>query len=564
MQEAADMQLLREYVQQNSQEAFAALVSRHLALVYSVAWRKTGSPQAAEEVTQTVFILLAKKAARLGSGTVLSGWLYQAARLTAARFLRTEFRRVRREQEAGMQSFSNETESSLWPQIAPMLDDAMGKLSEKERDSIALRFFEGRSFKEIGTEVGASENAAKKRVGHALEKLRAYLSKRGVVSTAAIIEGAISGHAVQTAPVALATPVVAAALAKGATAGASTLALVNGVLTMMAWTRARTAAVAGAAVLVTAGTGVLATKAIQAARTAYDSELGTRVQELEARQRLVSREIQWLERERNQAANRLAMAARENALLRSGPGQAELLKLRSMVGVLKQELAANEALGRLSSKGLLSQLEEDPAMKNAMRQKLQQQAQSDYGDLFKELKLTPEQTAKVVELIADRGMKTVDRLNGLAPGAASSKEITQAVGAPLADLWKQLEPLLGENGVARLKEAREELPARTTVELLNGRLGAGHLNDEEGAHLVQIVKAEPFDLTSGVVLTDPGMLGAQDAIDDHLLKITASNQHILQQAGSFLTPEQLSALSVVLSNGISYRILTASLFSGKH
>jgi RNA polymerase sigma factor (sigma-70 family) len=564
MQEAADMQLLREYVQQNSQEAFAALVSRHLALVYSVAWRKTGSPEAAEEVTQTVFILLAKKAARLGSGTVLSGWLYQAARLTAARFLRTEFRRVRREQEAGMQSFSNETESSLWPQIAPMLDDAMGKLSEKERDSIALRFFEGKSFQEIGTEVGASENAAKKRVGHALEKLRAYLSKRGVVSTAAIIEGAISGHAVQTAPVALATPVVAAALAKGATAGASTLALVNGVLTMMAWTRARTAAVAGAAVLVTAGTGVLATKAIQAARAAYDSELGTRVQELEARQRLVSREIQWLERERNQAANRLAMAARENALLRSGPGQAELLKLRSMVGVLKQELAANEALGRLSSKGLLSQLEEDPAMKNAMRQKLQQQAQSDYGDLFKELKLTPEQTAKVVELIADRGMKTVDRLNGLAPGAASSKEITQAVGAPLADLWKQLEPLLGENGVARLKEAREELPARTTVELLNGRLGAGHLNDEEGAHLVQIVKAEPFDLTSGVVLTDPGMLGAQDAIDDHLLKITASNQHILQQAGSFLTPEQLSALSVVLSNGISYRILTASLFSGKH
>ena len=66
-------------------------------MVYSVALRKTGNPQAAEEVTQAVFIILAKKARALSKKTVLSGWLYQTARLTAANFLRAEIRRARRE-----------------------------------------------------------------------------------------------------------------------------------------------------------------------------------------------------------------------------------------------------------------------------------------------------------------------------------------------------------------------------------------------------------------------------------------------------------------------------------
>jgi RNA polymerase sigma factor (sigma-70 family) len=157
MQEVADMELLRQYVQRNSDEAFATLVTRHVNLVYSAALRKTGDPNAAEEITQAVFIILAKKAGRLSPGTILSGWLYQAARLTSASFLRTEIRRARREQEAYMQSLANETEPELWPQMAPLLEDAMGRLGEKDRNAIALRFFEGKSFQEIGTAFGASE-----------------------------------------------------------------------------------------------------------------------------------------------------------------------------------------------------------------------------------------------------------------------------------------------------------------------------------------------------------------------------------------------------------------------
>src|SRR5215469_14425944 len=104
METANDMDLLGEYVRQNSQAAFAELVQRHVNLVYSAALRKTGNPDAAQEITQAVFILLAKKAPKLRTETILAGWLYQTARLTSSSHLRNEYRRVRREQEAYMQS----------------------------------------------------------------------------------------------------------------------------------------------------------------------------------------------------------------------------------------------------------------------------------------------------------------------------------------------------------------------------------------------------------------------------------------------------------------------------
>src|SRR3954463_4750612 len=95
-----DMDLVREYVARNSDEAFAELVSRHVNLVFSVALRHVRNPGEAEEITQAVFIILSKKARTLGKGTVLSAWLYRTARLTAANYLRGEIRRQRREQEA--------------------------------------------------------------------------------------------------------------------------------------------------------------------------------------------------------------------------------------------------------------------------------------------------------------------------------------------------------------------------------------------------------------------------------------------------------------------------------
>ena len=262
MQETSDTELLRQYLDEHREEAFAALVSRHISLVYSAALRKTGHPQAAEEVVQAVFILLAKKAQGLRHRAVLSGWLYQTARFAAASFLRTEIRRGRREEEACMQSLSHETEPDVWPQIQPLLEDAMGRLGEKERDAIVLRFFEGKSFQEIGVAIGASENAAKKRVSHGLDKLRKFFSKRGVVSTTALIAGAMAAHSVQAAPVALVRSVSAVATAKGSIATASTLTLVKGTMKLMTWLKIKTAVAIGAAVVLATGTTIVATKVV--------------------------------------------------------------------------------------------------------------------------------------------------------------------------------------------------------------------------------------------------------------------------------------------------------------
>jgi RNA polymerase sigma factor (sigma-70 family) len=249
MQELDDNALLREYVEHDSQEAFAALVGRHVNKVYSVALRHTRNPHQAEEITQAVFVILAQKSRKLGNKVILSGWLYQTARLTALTFIRSEIRRTHREQEAYMQTLLNETKDDAWPQIAPLLDAAMAGLSEKDRYAIVLRYFDGKSMKEIGASLGATEDATKMRVNRATEKLQNYLMKRGVTSTAATIAGTISTNSVQAAPAGLAETITAVALAKGATASLSTSTLIKEALKFMAWTKAKTVAVTGAAVV---------------------------------------------------------------------------------------------------------------------------------------------------------------------------------------------------------------------------------------------------------------------------------------------------------------------------
>ena len=122
MRASDDMQLLQEYASGRSEEAFTALVSRHINLVYSAAMRSVNNRSQAEEITQSVFVTLARKSGRLRRGTVLSGWLYQTARLTASNFIRTETRRLHREQQAHIQSTMNDPEPEAWTRVGPLLE----------------------------------------------------------------------------------------------------------------------------------------------------------------------------------------------------------------------------------------------------------------------------------------------------------------------------------------------------------------------------------------------------------------------------------------------------------
>jgi uncharacterized protein (TIGR03435 family) len=263
---ADDMDLVREFAASGSNATFAKLVERHLNLVYSAALRRLGNSHEAEEVAQVVFIILAKKAGSLREETILSGWLYQTAQLTAANAQRANIRRQHREQEAFMQ-LASEQESNAWPQLSPLLEDAMARLRQKERDAIVLRFFENRTMAEVASALGLGESAAQKRVNRATGKLRKFFASRGIqVSTHGMLNS-IGTHAVQVAPAGLASTITTAAVMKGTAAGGSTFTLLKGALKLMAWTKAKTVIVTGVVVLVAAGTTTVAVKEVVAHTT---------------------------------------------------------------------------------------------------------------------------------------------------------------------------------------------------------------------------------------------------------------------------------------------------------
>ncbi len=250
-----DMELVREYAARQSEQAFETLVSRNVGLVHSAALRQLRDPHQAEEITQTVFIILARKAGSLNPKIILPGWLYRTTRYVSAAAQKIQRRRERREQEAQMQAVMQDAQTDpAWEQISPLLDEAMAHLRDKDRDAIVLRYFQNRSLRDVGAALGVDEYAAQKRVARALEKLRAFFVKRGIDSTAATIAEAISVNSIQVAPALLAKTVTVVALAKGAAASASTLTLIKGALKIMAWTKMKTTVVAGAVLILAAGT----------------------------------------------------------------------------------------------------------------------------------------------------------------------------------------------------------------------------------------------------------------------------------------------------------------------
>ncbi|MEO5960946.1 MAG: sigma-70 family RNA polymerase sigma factor, partial [Opitutaceae bacterium] len=211
-----DAELLRRYVGEKSEEAFAQLVQRHLAPVYTVALRQVGrDAHLAEDVAQMVFTTLARKAASLTGRPVLGGWLYRTTHFAARDVVRAECRRRAREQVAEIVNDLPTGGSAEvdWEALRRVLDQMMEELRDADRDAVWLRFFEERSFAEIGAKLRLTENAARMRVERALEKLHAALARRGVRSTTAALATALAQQVSTAAPAGLAASVTGAALA---------------------------------------------------------------------------------------------------------------------------------------------------------------------------------------------------------------------------------------------------------------------------------------------------------------------------------------------------------------
>ncbi len=236
-----DHDLLREYAERRSERAFTELVAQHLDLVYSAALRVVGEAHLAQDVAQSVFIHLARKARTLPKEIVLSAWLHRHTHYAACNALRAE-RRQREHATAAMELNTLQPDNDgLWRQVAPLLEEAMGQLGRKDHEAVVLRFFENKSLRDVGQALGLSDDAAQKRVSRALEKLRAHFARRGIKLSSALLVSIIGGHAVQAAPVGLASSVVAASVA--ATSGVAAAGLTLKLVEILAMTKLKTTAV---------------------------------------------------------------------------------------------------------------------------------------------------------------------------------------------------------------------------------------------------------------------------------------------------------------------------------
>ncbi len=240
-----DAQLLRRYAETGAEEAFTELVRRHLDLTWAAAYRITGDAHLARDVAQTVFADLARKARHLRPDTVLPGWLYRAACLAATKVNRGNHRRTQRERQAmDLAQLESEPEppAAVTEALLAQLDAALAALGPTDRDAVVLRYFSRQSLAAVGTALGVNEDAARKRVARAVDKLRTWFEQRGTVTATGVVVAALGVAGTQAAPVGLAGTLAAASLA-----GAGTLGIVETLVLMktkIALTMAAVAAVA--------------------------------------------------------------------------------------------------------------------------------------------------------------------------------------------------------------------------------------------------------------------------------------------------------------------------------
>lgn len=195
--------LLAEYRKSHAEKAFAELAQRYASLVFSTAKRRVGDASLAEEVAQSVFTRLAKSPPTVETDVELMGWLHRTTIHVAIDVWRSETRRKQREELAAAMQPAAPDPNPLWEELAPQVDEAVQKLGTADRQAVLLRYYGGKSMREVGLVLGVSEDAAKMRISRAIERLRGLLAERGVTCASATLGTLLTERLVEAAPATL-------------------------------------------------------------------------------------------------------------------------------------------------------------------------------------------------------------------------------------------------------------------------------------------------------------------------------------------------------------------------
>ncbi len=478
-----DTDLLRRYVRDNSEEAFAELVRRHVDLVYSSALRRVGrDAHLAEDVTQQVFAELARKGRALLTRATLEGWLYTTSRFKAIDAVRTESRRRLREQNSlsmnpaqpGPQGGGD------WESLRPLIDSAMDALSEGDREVLLLRYFQSRSFAEVGRMLSLTEDTARKRSSRALERLRAQLARRGLSSATEALALILGNQAIGAAPGGLATGVSGAALASAKGSAVSAVHFLRIMTTI------KIAAGAATLALLVASLGTAAFEAREHQR-AEDALARARRDTAEAETQLKVLDGQIRDADRGAAALQASIDAAAAA--------DEAAKAR------RAHPADPRESGRLFSERYPEAqpllLGHDVAW-NALRN----------NPLFNALGLTPAKREQFLALLAQRADSGITWFTAQDPDAPAFEIGIGQASLSTDQLAGQMRDLLGEDGNQRYQDFTRAGAAQKLAERLTGTLYStdSPMTQAQAAEMAQVLARSSTDYQSGKNLYSPSQI----------------------------------------------------------
>jgi RNA polymerase sigma factor (sigma-70 family) len=474
--------LLAQYAREGSEQAFQELVSHYLDLVYSTARRLVGGDtHLAEDVTQMVFTDFAREARNLPADVMLGGWLHRHTYFVASKTVRGERRRQSRERQVVEMHSTEDHSAENLAQVAPLLDEAINQLDPDDRAAILLRYFERQDLRSVGRAIGASENAAQKRVARALEELRVLLQRRGIALSAAGLASVLGAHAVSAAPAGLLLSVSQAALAAAATtaaaSGGSTLTTIK-IITM---TKLQYALI-GAVLVAAVGTPFVIHNQLKSSA------------ETEA----IRQQLSQATAETSRLSNLLAQAeqatqtARESELAAvSQARQALNSSATSAVPPKAASAATTASATKTNDTSVLGGMTGDPSVRKLIRDSQKAGMKMIYAGLSKELNLTTDQADRINDILADNIMENVDQITKVLREGKSPEERSQIFSALDAGLQEKLKAELGADRYSQFEDYTHNLLATLTTEQFKATLGTDQkISQQQSDQLLQILKEE--------------------------------------------------------------------------